>query len=147
MIADATLIVLPLQTLRLLHGKTGLRRRLQAIFMASALTTMASIVNASFNLNKLGFALLVAAEMEGRLIPEPGGPSYRTIFRPGSPSLSPISASLLRPSPVTLEDNPRSPQLPEARPTCLLAFKCRCSSSAIQRKVNLRCTELIQNLM
>jgi hypothetical protein len=88
MIADATLIVLPLQTIRFLHGNSKLRRRLQVIFMASSLTTMASIVNAGFNLSELEFGLLVAAEMEVRFITNSILPSYKTLFRPGSRSLS-----------------------------------------------------------
>jgi hypothetical protein len=150
MIADATLIVLPLHTIRFLHGNSSLRRRLQVIFMASALTTMASIINAGFNLSQLEFGLLVAAEMEVRLIPNSTVPSYRTFFRRGSRSLSLILVSLLRPALVTLdrEHNPnhRSQQIPEERTTRLLACKYRWSSSAVQQEVSLKCTELIQNL-
>ena len=152
MIADATLIILPLYTIRFLHGNSSLRRRLQIIFMASALTTMASIVNAGFNLSELEFGLLVAALMEVRLILNSIVPSYRTFFRPGSRSLSLISESLLRPLLVTLDredsPNPKSQQIPGSgeKPTRLLAFKCLWSSFALQQEVYLRCFELIQNL-
>jgi hypothetical protein len=65
MIADAILIVLPLGAFRVLkHNFKNLRRRLQIIFAASALTTVASIVSAAFNFSKESFPLLIASEIE-----------------------------------------------------------------------------------
>ena len=64
MISDALLIFLPLRTLRELKNQRRLRQRLQLIFTASALTTCASIVSGTFNLNHVGFGLLVVVEIE-----------------------------------------------------------------------------------
>jgi hypothetical protein len=64
MIADTLLIFLPLRALRLLTHDASLRQRLSMIFTASALTTVASIVNAVVNFKKRDFGLLVAADVE-----------------------------------------------------------------------------------
>jgi hypothetical protein len=64
MIADALLIFLPLRILRELERNSHLRRRLQAIFTASALTTCASIVSGALNLIELPFGYIVMAEIE-----------------------------------------------------------------------------------
>ena len=64
MISDALLIFLPLRTLRGLRNQPRLRRRLQAIFAASALTTCASIVSGAFNLSKIAFGYIVVVEIE-----------------------------------------------------------------------------------
>jgi hypothetical protein len=68
MIADAILIFLPLRTLRELKNQLRLRRRLQAIFAASALTTCASIVSGVANLCKIGFGYLVVVQLEVRYL-------------------------------------------------------------------------------
>jgi hypothetical protein len=64
MISDALLIFLPLRTLRELKNQSRLRRRLQFIFAASALTTCASIVSGAFNLSKIAFGYIVVVEIE-----------------------------------------------------------------------------------
>jgi hypothetical protein len=64
MVADALLVFLPLRTIRELKNEPRLRRRLQFIFAASALTTCASVVSAAFNLANIGFGYLVVVEME-----------------------------------------------------------------------------------
>ena len=64
MIADALLIFFPLRTLRELKNQPRLRRRLQFIFTASALTTCASIVSGAFNLINAVFGYIVVVEIE-----------------------------------------------------------------------------------
>jgi hypothetical protein len=64
MISDALLIFLPLRILRQLKNQTGLRRRLQMIFAASALTTCASIANGAVNLSKIEFGITVTISIE-----------------------------------------------------------------------------------
>jgi hypothetical protein len=64
MISDALLIFLPLRTLRMLKNHARLRRRLQYIFTASALTTCATIVSAACNLSKIGFGYYVVVQLE-----------------------------------------------------------------------------------
>jgi hypothetical protein len=59
MITDALLVFFPLRTLRELKNQPRLRRRLQAIFAASALTTCATIGYGAFMLSKLTFKLTV----------------------------------------------------------------------------------------
>jgi hypothetical protein len=66
MISDTLLIFLPLRTLCELKNQSRLRRRLQLIFTASALTTCASIVSGIFNLKKVGFGYQIAIEMDVR---------------------------------------------------------------------------------
>jgi hypothetical protein len=66
MIADALLIFLPLRTLRELKNQPRLRRRLQSIFAASALTTSASIASSAFNLSSVLFGYIVAVQIEVR---------------------------------------------------------------------------------
>jgi hypothetical protein len=64
MISDALLIFLPLRTLRELKNQHRLRRRLQAIFTASALTTCASVVSGVINASSIVYGYLVAASIE-----------------------------------------------------------------------------------
>jgi hypothetical protein len=64
MIADALLIFLPLRTLRELKNQPRLRRRLQSMFAASALTTCASIVSGAFNLSNIVFGYIVVVDIE-----------------------------------------------------------------------------------
>jgi hypothetical protein len=59
MIADALLVFFPLRTLRELKNQPRLRRRLQAIFAASALTTCATIGYGALLLSRLTFELTV----------------------------------------------------------------------------------------
>jgi hypothetical protein len=66
MISDALLVFLPLQTLRQLKNQPRLRRRLQFLFTASALTTCASIVAGIFNLNNVGFGYFIVVHSEVR---------------------------------------------------------------------------------
>jgi hypothetical protein len=64
MISDALLIFLPLRTLRHLKNQPRLRRRLQIIFAASALTTCASIITGVFIWLNIGFGYFIVVETE-----------------------------------------------------------------------------------
>jgi hypothetical protein len=84
MTSDALLTFFPLRTFRQLKNQPRLRRRLQFIFAASALTTCASIVSGAFNLSDNGFGYSVVALIEVHHVLS-------------SPSPSPYSSDLLFP--------------------------------------------------
>jgi hypothetical protein len=67
MISDILLIFFPLQTLRALKNQPRVRRRLQFIFAASALTTCTAIVSGTFNLRHILFGWIVTVEIEVHL--------------------------------------------------------------------------------
>jgi hypothetical protein len=57
-LADALLIVLPIHTLRILTSAPSIRRRLMAIFAASVLLTVATIVQCVFTFKEPGLKTL-----------------------------------------------------------------------------------------
>jgi hypothetical protein len=64
MLSDILLIFLPLRTLRVLKNQPSLRRRLQFMFAASALTTCASIATGVFNWLGVTFWYIIVVELE-----------------------------------------------------------------------------------
>jgi hypothetical protein len=64
MLSDALLIFLPLRTLHVLKNQPSLRRRLQFMFAASALTTCASIATGVFNWLGAEFWYVIVVELE-----------------------------------------------------------------------------------
>ena len=91
MISDALLIFLPLQTLRELKNQQRLRRRLQLIFTASALTTCASIVSGAPPEATAPLPTTYRAGEEG---PFSGAPPLPTACKYSTFFLSPVARSL-----------------------------------------------------